>query len=178
MFIPLSVSDSKTSTLFRYRCCAFKKLFSSLSRDTKCWFRRSMNQSTISSAIPVYGCFATPCNSLSGWSKLDRPAGTGRPKADFQWGFSLRNVVWLAFWRLNLTPHNLKISSCGILFCDDNLSKNHSQLLEYSQTFQIASRYAPTVVIFSVTYLLITYLPTWWISARDVSHWKPAFGRE
>ena len=28
-----------------------------------------------------------------------------------------------------------------------------------------------------ITYLL-TYLPTWWISDRDVSHWKPAFGRD
>ena len=29
-----------------------------------------------------------------------------------------------------------------------------------------------------LTYYLLTYLPTWSISARDVSHWKPAFGRE
>ena len=44
-----------------------------------------------------------------------------------------------------------------MFFCDDNLSKEHSRLAEYPQTFQIKSRYASTVVIFSVTYYYYYY---------------------
>ena len=87
---------------------------------------------------------------------LDRPAGTGRPKANFQWDFHPRNVVWIALWRLNLTLHNFEISWRDMFFCDDNLSKEHSQLTEYPQTSQIKSRFASTVVIFSVTLRYIT----------------------
>ena len=44
-----------------------------------------------------------------------------------------------------------------MFFCDVKLSEEHSQLVEYSQTFQIKSRFASTVVNFSVTYYLLTY---------------------
>ena len=37
-----------------------------------------------------------------------------------------------------------------MFFCDDNLSKESFKCVEYSRTFQIASRFASTVVIFSV----------------------------
>ena len=87
-------------------------------------------------------------------------------------------MVRLALWRLNLTLHNFEISSCAVFFCDDNLSKDHSQLLEYSQTFQIASRYAPTVVIFSVTLLtLLTYQHDGFQPAMCLTESRPLAGK-
>ena len=63
------------------------------------------------------------------------------------------------------------------IFCDDNLSKEHSQLAEYSQTSQIKSRFASTVVIFSVTYYyLLTYQHDGFEPAMCLTESRPSAG--
>ena len=64
-----------------------------------------------------------------------------------------------------------------MFFCGDNLSKDHSQLAEYSQTSQIKSRFASTVVIFGViTYLLITYQHDRFHPAMCLTESRPSAG--